>query len=624
MKNKIFEFFKINKINFIKSFWFKIFILTLSSFFIVIILSTLIFYNIIWTLYFDTLKENLYNQANLIEKDISLALYKINIDYIKNKKYDEKLIEDLNKILKYYNLLNGYRYTIIFKNGIVLADSNFDYKKMENHNNRIEVISALNGNRNFISKLSPTLNEKMYYYLIPIFEPSYYNEEAIKKSPIEGKIISNHEIIGVLRIATFLRDINNVLNLIIKRILFLSLTILIFFITILIFLTKQTTKNLDTLLKVAKNFNEEKNEDLLIKGNDEFSYLASFYNELFKKIKNLLKEKDLNNAFLSTIIENVDEIIFLIDNNDKIIFHNKKFHQISVIKDKIGKEYWKVINSQSLINIINLTKNERKKVFENIIINEEAYFCISSNLENYDIIIIILRNLTDFQKFIQQKKDFVLNASHELKTPLTSIKGFLETIEHTDNLEEIYSYTKIIKNNTERLINIVNDLSLIGKLENTYDISVEEINIIDLLNLVLELFIKEVKEKNLELILNFEKIKNPIIKSDRFKLEQLFINIISNSVKYTDKGFIKITGFEDEKNINISVEDSGIGIPKEYLDRVFERFFVVDKSRSKKLAGTGLGLSIVKHIANLLNIKIKLESEEFKGTNFILFIPKSI
>ncbi|MCX8058479.1 MAG: ATP-binding protein [Spirochaetes bacterium] len=626
MKNKIINFFKINKINFIKSFWFKIYVLILISMTILISFSLFIVYNSISNLYFELIKENLSNQANLIEKTISIYLSELSTNSSNKESYnDEITINEINKLIKYYSNITNYRYTIILKNGDVIADSNFDFKKMENHSNRIEVINALYGERTFLQKFSPTLNENMFYYSIPIFEPSFYQESnIINKPPIVGKIDTNYKIIGVLRISTFSKNINYFLNIIINKIIFFVIFILILEILVLFFFTKQTTKNLDILLKVAKNFNEGIQEDIFIKGNDEFAFLANFYNELFDKIRQLIKEKDLNNTFLSTIIENVEEIIFLIDNNDKIIYKNKNFDQISEIKEKIGKEYWKVINSPYLINIINLTKNEKKKYFENVIINDEVYFCISSYLENYDKIIIILRNLTDFQKFIQQKKDFVINASHELKTPLTSIKGFLETIEHTNNIEEIYSYIKIIKNNTERLINIVNDLSLLGKLENTYSISIEEIDIKELINLSCELFKKDIENKNLKLILELDLIKNNIIKTDRFKLEQVFINIISNSIKYTDKGYIKIFGEEEDNSIIICIEDTGIGIPEKYLERIFERFFVIDKSRSKKLAGTGLGLSIVKHITNLLNIKVKLISEENKGTKFFLHIPKEI
>lgn len=226
--------------------------------------------------------------------------------------------------------------------------------------------------------------------------------------------------------------------------------------------------------------------------------------------------------------------------------------------------------------------------------------------------------LKNAEKF---KKDFVTNVSHELRTPLTAIKGFAETIE-CDCSGQNKHYASIINRHCNRLINIVQDLLTLSKLEEKKtELKIEEIDIKDLLENTAKIFKQKIADKKLELKLQIEN-DVAILRADAFKLEQLLINLIDNAVKYTEKGWISVAVKRDNSNIVIEVRDTGIGIAENHISHVFERFYVVDKNRSRSLGGTGLGLSIVKHIVLLHKGTITVESQPDQGTKFIIILPQ--
>jgi two-component system phosphate regulon sensor histidine kinase PhoR len=218
------------------------------------------------------------------------------------------------------------------------------------------------------------------------------------------------------------------------------------------------------------------------------------------------------------------------------------------------------------------------------------------------------------------KKDFVLNVSHELRTPLTAIKGFAETLE--GRLEgEDKGFASIIHRNTDRLIGIVQDLLSLAQLEEKgAPMEIEKTDLRLLAANVLKLFENRAADKGVGLELKAEEGLLPL-EGDPFQLEQMLVNLIDNAVKYTEKGTVAVSLTTKDRNIVIDVRDTGIGIPEEHLTHIFERFYVVDKSRSRKLGGTGLGLSIVKHIVLAHRGKISVRSRLGEGTTFTIELP---
>ncbi|MES0491051.1 MAG: ATP-binding protein [Leptospirales bacterium] len=231
----------------------------------------------------------------------------------------------------------------------------------------------------------------------------------------------------------------------------------------------------------------------------------------------------------------------------------------------------------------------------------------------------VTRPVGDLKNLEQIKKDLIANVSHELRTPLTAIKGYLETLEE-DIPGDSSKYITILQRHTERMINIVQDLLILSELETEKKIDFSEgVDLCELIDDVANALGGKARSK--ELFLNIEKPEKEkiFIPGDSFRLEQAFINLVENAIKYTETGGITLKIEKDFKEAKISVSDTGSGIAEEHIPRVFERFYVVDKSRSRKLGGTGLGLSIVKHIVQLHKGRIHVESKINRGTVFTLF-----
>jgi len=246
------------------------------------------------------------------------------------------------------------------------------------------------------------------------------------------------------------------------------------------------------------------------------------------------------------------------------------------------------------------------------------------------VLIFVVFDITDFKSLEKIKADFIANVSHELRTPLTAIKGYTETLEEEayENREDRRHFLEIIKRHTDRLINIVSDLLVLSEIESKESLSLEmsnadfeDVDINEVVKSSYESLRRKISEKNLQVEINLKE-EIPGIKGNRFLLEQMLINLIDNAVKYTpESGRLTINTSSEDSNVNLEISDTGIGIPKENLNRIFERFYRVDKTRSRKLGGTGLGLSIVKHIAIIHNGKIDVESEVGKGSRFIITLP---
>jgi len=257
---------------------------------------------------------------------------------------------------------------------------------------------------------------------------------------------------------------------------------------------------------------------------------------------------------------------------------------------------------------------------EELSLHGTCFLCSISYLAEREETVVILSDITEMKHVETMKKDFVVNVSHELRTPLTAIKGFVETLEETID-EKNRHYVGIIKRHTKRLVNIVEDLLTLSELdERETALVLDEVNPEDLLRNISLIFEPRMREKGLSWTWNIEPDMSGI-KADSFKLEQALINLIDNAVKYTEQGSITLSLKRRDNRVVIEVSDTGIGISEEHLSRIFERFYVVDKSRSKKFGGTGLGLSIVKHIVLLHNGTIDVKSTPAHGTTFSISLP---
>ncbi|MEJ2567730.1 MAG: ATP-binding protein, partial [candidate division WOR-3 bacterium] len=317
------------------------------------------------------------------------------------------------------------------------------------------------------------------------------------------------------------------------------------------------------------------------------------------------------------------EALIVIDGEEKIVIMNDSFREIFEATGGNRKNYWEVVREPIFEEIIEDVKKNRKDLSREIRIHDRNFICSAAFLEKHDEIVVTLHEITKIKEAEKIKKDFISNVSHELRTPLTAIKGFVETL--LESAKDVNKrYLEIIGRQTDRLINIVKDLLKLSELEDIEEgklgVSYSRVNLKEIVSNVLGIYEKEIKKKGLKS--SFEIDENlPEFRADPFKLEQLFINLIENAIKYTEKGEIRISARKKDKSVLIEISDTGIGIARKHLSRIFERFYVVDKSRSRESGGTGLGLSIVKHIVQLHKGEIRIESILGKGTRFLMILP---
>ena len=239
------------------------------------------------------------------------------------------------------------------------------------------------------------------------------------------------------------------------------------------------------------------------------------------------------------------------------------------------------------------------------------------------MLIGFFHDVTEEKRVEAIKRDFVANVSHELRTPLASIKGYAETLLDgaLEDKATLKNFLTIIDRHANRMTALIEDLLTLSMLEShQMPMSFESLDIKGLINSVIQGFEKQAKDKDIELIMNIG-IEIPKITADKDRLEQVIVNLVDNAVKYTNKGTVRVLAEKSDDMLQVNVEDTGIGIPEKDIPRIFERFYRVDKGRSRELGGTGLGLAIVKHIIQGHNGKIWVKSQPGKGTTFSFTIP---
>jgi len=547
------------------------------------------------------------NVSNQYVKSITDNLFKINssLHFAVLNHFENNNLDRLDNYVKKLGKKIRVRITIVDSLGNVIADSERDPKTMENHRQRPELQPIFEGKLyGTAERYSTTVHKEMIYVAEPIFS-------------------SRNQFLGAIRVSIFRHEAKQLINKLNLEILQIALIMIVLSLLGVLVFVRTLTKPINQISlasrKVAQGDFDVK---INIKGRDEIYELAQNFNNMTEKLKELFSEVIRQKDELNTIIKAIQDGLVAFDTTGKVLVANRGFCNVISNDDILDKNIYEITDIESLRDIFKEVLSSGSSFTKEICIDKRHFICSANFIQTKKEIVLLFHDITEFKKLEQLKKDFVVNVSHELRTPLTAIKGFIETLE--DELQGSFNhYIDIIKRHTNRLINIVQDLLLLSELEqpNTKLIKTSvDLNII--IDNVLKIFEQKLKEKNLQIQVSY-KSHYPKLVVDIFKMEQVFINLIDNAIKYSDSGTIEINCSYDENYAYISVKDNGIGISKEDQERVFERFYIVDKSRSKKFGGTGLGLSIVKHIILLHNGEITVESEKGKGTTFKIKLPLS-
>ena len=532
----------------------------------------------------------------------------VNISTIKDAKetlaiYNECVArEDYkdSKLLSLYKFKdNLVRFTVINKDGEVIFDN--EIAKLDNHNNRQEIIDAFKNGSGSSVRYSASLSTSMVY--------------------VATKIDDN----TVIRSSVPVNNIRVFTSVTLKYYIAIILLVFVLSLFLAVKLVKIIVYPINELQKVTSKIeNGDLNKRAIIYNYDEIGFLAQTFNNIADQLEiRIIDSLDKKNK-LEAILESMESGVIAIDNNENIILINSYSQKLFDLKeDNIGKKISDCIIDYDLINFIREIPEigtKEVKLFHPI---ERELRVKKSPIINYlnnSIgIVMTVQDITDIKRLENMRSEFVANVSHELKTPLTSIKGFSETLRYVDDSETKNKFLDIIDKESERLTNLINDILILSNIENIHKMESEYFNPGDVIENVLDMVKSQAYKKSI--IIKYNDCFNSEILGSKDKFHQLAVNLIENAIKYSNEnGIVKIDLTLEEQYFVFKVKDNGIGIPKNDIPRIFERFYRVDKSRSTR--GTGLGLAIVKHIVKLFNGEISVKSKVGIGSTFTVKIKK--
>lgn len=499
-----------------------------------------------------------------------------------------------NEGISYFDNLSkdGDRVTLIDKDGTVLADSQVDVSKLENHGDREEVKQAETEGRGQSVRYSSTMTEKTVYY---------------------AQKLDNGQILRIsadqFTIVTILLGISQPIAIVVIAAIVLSLIL---------------------SMNVAKHIVEPINDldlDDPMENTvyDELSPLLRKIAHQNSTIEEQLKEARQKQEEFRIITDNMSEGFIVIDNQMKILTYNAAALKLFGAEQKTPENILALSRSKPFRDAIYKSLDGEHSQAE-MTTDERVYSIISNPVYDteQEVIgaVIVVIDITEISRREQLRREFTSNVSHELKTPLTSISGFAEIMKSGGTDEAtVVDFSRSIYDEAQRLISLVSDIIKLSELD---DGTIEyEPETVDLYTLSLEIASRlspQAQEKKIHFTVNGEKAEITGVKKI---LDEIIFNLCDNAVKYNRSGGdVKVSVKNSADTVTVTVSDTGIGIPTVQQDRVFERFYRVDKARSKSIGGTGLGLSIVKHGVMYHNAQISLESKENEGTTVVINFPK--
>jgi len=521
----------------------------------------------------------------------------------------EKITEQIGEMAN----ISNCRVTLIDARGKVFADSEKDVTQMENHSNRPEVQEArLKGSGKSV-RFSSSLNIDMLYVAVTI-----RNGEKIN---------------GYVRLARPLHDVQKVIQKMYESILGASAIAVIVSLLIALFISYRLAEPIRAMERFTEKLRQgEPVGAILLNTADETKKLADNINFLVEELKDKIRIANEEKSKLMTALTSMTEGVLIINAQGLIEFVSPVLGDMLSVRyeDVFGKTLMEAFRSAELQKILtefkrtgeNITREITLDMVEAVILNVSV-----SAVHGYpqeDKTMIVFHDVTRLKKLEKVKEDFVANVTHEIRTPLTAIIGYLETIKNgaIGNIDETKKFVDIILNQAERLNRLVEDLLTLSHIElKELKFNFENVSINAAITNVISLVEAKAKEKKITIHNNVRE-NFPMIRADKDKLTQIFVNILDNAVKFTpESGRITIVAKEADAYTAVSISDTGIGVPRDEIQRLGERFYRVDRSRSRDLGGTGLGLSIVKHLMIAHGGRMEIESELGRGTTVFLLFP---
>lgn len=564
----------------------------------------------------------------MISGILSIGLLRTNYEenvkenLIENATILKYLLESTGDITVTSGFLHGLdthidtRITLINSDGVVLIDTAINESKLKNHGTRPEIIAAYNGQIGVSKRYSDSVDKEMYYVALPV----------------------STEEVTVVRLSIPLRTLTEYTDKIVGNILIAALVGVVLATLLGIRFLNMFTEPLGALTEATKNIAMGNyGEQVYVSSDDELGQLAYAFNSMSMELdKRIIELKDSNNTNYAILKSMINGVI-AVDNEYKIMFINKAAQEMFEIKEKPlkGNDVIDAFKDHELSQLFDDKFDIYGEIQSEIEIDDgkqiKVYRVFSNVIRDRDFIqnnmglLLSFVDITQMRQLENMRKEFVANVSHELKTPLTSIQGFIETLKEgaADNKEIRDKFIDIIDIEASRLTYLIDDILVLSDIEkSTGDHHITELTPYDIVGEISGMMDQIAKKKSIDVSYIMAENMAPIM-ANKVWMKQMLINLIDNGIKYTPEGgSVKVQFSDVIDHYLISVKDNGIGIAPEHLERLFERFYRVDKARSKKEGGTGLGLAIVKHIVLSMDGDINVISEVDKGTEFSIRIPK--
>ncbi|MCF7948136.1 MAG: PAS domain-containing protein [Spirochaetia bacterium] len=516
------------------------------------------------------------------------------------------------------------RLTFISPDGTVFADTHENPSAMENHATRVEIRQALNGEDAFSLRESPTLSIPMLYHGTPLRN-------------------SDGKIIAVLRSSIPARRIESLLGSAALSIALITAVLLLFSVLAMVLVSRKITVPLSRIAKYASSYGEfDFSQSVKAEGPREIVTTANALQKMARALTSRIGKVSSQKQELEAILTGMNEGVIVLDHNLVITELNPAAVKLINYSSEpiIGKSLIQVMRNTDIDNFALETltaKAVRQSSFVIAVEGEQKHLQINAatieavlegvyGRNEIQRLVLVLNDITHLKRLENIRKEFVANVSHELKTPITSIGGFVETlldgaIEDKDTAQR---FLHIIHNQVDRLGNIIEDLLTLSRLEQNeggQGITFEQIELINPVQEAVSMCRRKASENSIEIRVDCE--TGLEIYGNSRLIGQAVFNLLNNAVKYCpEQSVVQVKGERDaDGQVRLAVRDNGPGIPEADRSRIFERFYRVEKARSRDAGGTGLGLAIVKHIMITHGGSVELESGDSAGTSFLLRFP---
>lgn len=548
-------------------------------------------------------------QENMLSDQMAVISRKIEED-AENIRDVDSLKHSVSDIATYLS----ERMTIIDPNGEIILDTTLNVEEAENHADREEYIKSVKEDTVVTaSRESTSTGDVMFYAAEAIYNPS-------------------GELLGVVRISNSMTNFREIVFYL-SGLIVLSLIILIavtFYMTF--YWTNKIKHPIDELRVVMNKLsNKDYQTRYTMNSYEEINELGHSINYLAENLESQLLEIQQNDRRLTTLLENIVVGVILLNEDREIKVCNPAVNEIlsTNVYGYLGRDYTDIIQSSEITRLVDKAIKRDKPQNKEVVLYLQSERVVDVNVipiinvdeeNNYAV---LLYDITEIKRLEQVRTDFVANASHELRTPITALKGFSETLLDgaMNDPELLKEFLEIMLKESTRLDTMVHDILQLSRLEQRPNhVAADQVNVEDTVRDAIQILYQKAETKQIDLTVDVK--TDLIVNVNQDELKQVIINLIGNAISYTtEKGYVKIVIDTRGKEGIIEVKDNGIGIPQKEQERIFERFYRVDKARSRNAGGTGLGLSIVKWLVDGMDGWIELESMPQEGSTFRVWLP---